>query len=125
MKKPSLSPPQDLVAHELKRLAKEARLYTRSSQPHLGLLRVASALESLLKSLDHDQLSQECSLTSREFEILGYVSQGYTNKEISIALELSEKTIEFHISSLLKKTESTTRTEAVSHSYHFGWLKLP
>lgn len=65
----------------------------------------------------------ESNLTNRELECLGYLAQGYTNKEIATAMSISQKTIEYHLSSIFKKTESTTRTEAVSNAIKLKIIK--
>jgi DNA-binding CsgD family transcriptional regulator len=62
------------------------------------------------------------SLLPREKEILYHVSQGFSNREIASALDISEKTIEFHLKSIFNKLEVTTRTEAVSMAFKSGWL---
>ena len=41
------------------------------------------------------------SLTSRQNEVLELVLQGKRNKEIAAALNISERTVKFHISNLL------------------------
>jgi DNA-binding NarL/FixJ family response regulator len=50
-------------------------------------------------------------LTARENEILRFVAAGYTYREIARALVISEKTVSAHISSMLRKTSTTSRTE--------------
>ena len=52
-------------------------------------------------------------LTKREKEISEFVARGFTNSEISSALEISIKTVEFHLSSVIRKTEASNRTEAM------------
>lgn len=47
-------------------------------------------------------------LTEREKEILTYIAQGYTNKEIAKKLVLSHKTIDTHRTNLMKKLGFTT-----------------
>lgn len=54
-------------------------------------------------------------LTSREAEILDYISKGHTNVEISDFLKISENTVKVHISNLYKKLNVTNRTEAALH----------
>lgn len=49
-------------------------------------------------------------LTDREYEIVTYVAEGRTNKEIAEVLEISEHTVKEHIKHILRKTNSTTRT---------------
>jgi len=43
-------------------------------------------------------------------EIVKYISEGWTNKEIARHLDISEHTVKEHVRHLLKKTKSTTRT---------------
>jgi len=51
------------------------------------------------------------SLTAREHEILLLIARGYTYKEIAARLHLSVKTIETHVSSVLRKLQLTNRNE--------------
>lgn len=52
------------------------------------------------------------TLTERELEILGYLSEGLTNREIAEHLHLSPKTVKNKVSTILKKLGMHTRTEA-------------
>ncbi len=51
------------------------------------------------------------SLTAREQEVLLLIARGYTYKEIAARLHLSVKTIETHVSSVLRKLQLTNRNE--------------
>jgi RNA polymerase sigma factor (sigma-70 family) len=48
-------------------------------------------------------------LTSREREVLRLIAQGYTYKEIARELYISIKTVESHVSSVLRKLQLSTR----------------
>jgi DNA-binding NarL/FixJ family response regulator len=48
-------------------------------------------------------------LTSREREVLRLIAQGYTYKEIASELFISAKTVESHVSSVLRKLQLSTR----------------
>jgi DNA-binding NarL/FixJ family response regulator len=48
-------------------------------------------------------------LTSREREVLRLIAQGYTYKEIARELFISVKTVESHVSSVLRKLQLSTR----------------
>jgi two-component system, NarL family, sensor kinase len=61
-------------------------------------------------------------LTNRERETLALVKKGYTNKEIAEQLFISERTVKFHISSILSKLLARTRTEAVETAIQRGLL---
>ncbi len=55
-------------------------------------------------------------LTRREEEISAFLSEGHSNGEIAEALQLSENTVRFHVSNILKKTGMKDRNE-VSRAY--------
>lgn len=57
-----------------------------------------------------DQAKDQYRLTHREVEIVKYISEGWTNKEIARHLTISEHTVKEHVRHLLKKTKTTTRT---------------
>jgi len=48
-------------------------------------------------------------LTSREREVLRLIAQGYTYKEIAAELFISVKTVESHVSSVLRKLQLSSR----------------
>ena len=52
-------------------------------------------------------------LSHREMEILNLMAQGITNREIGEILEVGEKTVKNHITSILRKLEANSRTHAV------------
>ena len=51
------------------------------------------------------------NLTSREREVLQLIARGYRYKEIAARLHLSIKTVEAHVSSVLRKLQLTSRYE--------------
>jgi len=53
------------------------------------------------------------NLSKRETEVLGYVAQGYTNKEVAEALGLSVETIHAYLKNIYTKLHVRSRTEAV------------
>ncbi len=63
-------------------------------------------------------------LTPRETEILTYMAQGYFNKQIAAALNISEQTIKNHITSILRKLDANARTEAVVTAIKKGLISL-
>lgn len=61
-------------------------------------------------------------LTNRELELLILVKKGYTNKQIAESLFISERTVKFHITSILSKLFASTRTEAVDIALKRGLI---
>jgi DNA-binding CsgD family transcriptional regulator len=55
-------------------------------------------------------------LTRREDEVLGGVARSLSNKEIGSTLNLSERTVKFHVSSLLAKFHVRGRMELVQEA---------
>lgn len=51
-------------------------------------------------------------LTMREIDILKEVTDGKSNKEIGLILDISEKTVRNHLSSIFKKLDVSDRTQA-------------
>ena len=65
-------------------------------------------------------LTNPAGLTRREQEVLDQVAAGGTNADIARALHLSERTVEHHVSSILRKLGATTRTGAVQAARNLG-----
>lgn len=53
------------------------------------------------------------SLSAREQEVLRHLASGEDNKTIAKSLAISIKTVEFHITNVLKKLDVTSRNEAI------------
>jgi DNA-binding CsgD family transcriptional regulator len=51
-------------------------------------------------------------LTARESEVLACLAQGLSNKQVARLLGISIRTVTVHVSNLLRKTRSSSRTEA-------------
>ena len=51
------------------------------------------------------------SLTAREREVLRYIARGYTYKEVATELHISVKTVETHVSAVLRKLQLSNRYE--------------
>lgn len=64
------------------------------------------------------------SLTEREEEVLRLMAQGKANKEIAAELVITERTVKFHVSSILGKLGADNRTEAVAIAAQRGLVKL-
>ncbi len=63
-------------------------------------------------------------LTSRELEVIKYLGEGKSNKDISDSLYISEKTVKNHISNIFKKLGVNDRTSAAMFAVKKGLIKL-
>ena len=63
-------------------------------------------------------------LTARETEILNYVAQGYSNKQIAAKLTISEQTIKNHVASIMLKLNANARTQAVVIAVQQGLISI-
>ncbi|MBI2938929.1 MAG: response regulator transcription factor [Chloroflexi bacterium] len=64
----------------------------------------------------------EVDLTGREHEVLEHVARGATNREIALALVISENTVNFHIRNILSKLHLRNRSEVVAWAHAHGLL---
>jgi len=63
-------------------------------------------------------------VTQREMDVLQLIARGLSNKQIALALKISEHTVKFHLSSLYAKLGATNRTEAVRIGTQQGLIVL-
>lgn len=93
----------------------------RGQSPSDYLIMVPAAPENLRDLSERTQKLLEAGysvkatvqLTSREEEVLGGILRGLANKEIACELNVSERTVKFHVSSLLSKFKVHSRLELV------------
>ncbi len=78
------------------------------------------------ESLQHE-VSQATSttfvLTPRQEEVLYLLMDGYSNKDISRNLDLSEETVKNHVSAILRGFDVQTRIQAVIAASSHGYVK--
>lgn len=63
-------------------------------------------------------------LSPRELETLDLLAKGYTNRDIGLALGISERTGKAHVEAILSKLEVADRAEAVDEAYKRGLLRV-
>jgi DNA-binding NarL/FixJ family response regulator len=69
-----------------------------------------------------DELVED--LTPREMQVLRMMANGDGNKEIALALTISEHTVKYHVAQILGKLDAGSRTEAVSIGIRRGLIPV-
>lgn len=72
------------------------------------------ALEWAEESIDH--------LTGRELEIMLLVARGLSNRQIAIALHISEATVKRHLANIYAKLGVSSRGETTRKALSEGWI---
>ena len=62
------------------------------------------------------------NLTQRQMEVLRFMAQGNSNKEIARELGISENTVRVHISAIISALDATNRTEAAYSAMRLGLI---
>lgn len=62
------------------------------------------------------------NLTHRQLEVLRFMAQGNSNKEIARELGISENTVRVHISAIIGALDATNRTEAAYSAMRLGLI---
>jgi len=87
---------------------------------------LAGLAEKAQKLLDAGRaVKSHVRLTRREEEVLDGVMRSLANKEIAHSLNLSERTVKFHVSSLLAKFRVRGRMELVREAARQGAAPIP
>lgn len=71
----------------------------------------------LAESMAHPELSE------RELQVLLYLAEGRSNKEIGQILHITTNTAKAHVISILTKLDAMGRTEAIAIAMERGWIK--
>lgn len=93
-------------------------------------VRAVSAGESYLEPRIAAKLVAEVSaprrfaglLTERQHAVLRLVAAGLSNKQIARSLSITERTVKFHVTSILTKLEADNRAQAVAVAVQRGLL---
>lgn len=59
-------------------------------------------------------------LSDREIEIVSLIADGLTNEDIAGRLDISKRTVDNHISNILKKTNTENRVSLVRWALQWG-----
>lgn len=69
-----------------------------------------------------DDAVPAAELSDREFEVMRFIAQGYSNKEVAIRLKLSIKTVETYKTRSLEKLGLRSRVDIIRYALQRGWL---
>jgi DNA-binding NarL/FixJ family response regulator len=84
--------------------------------------KVATHVLNQFQHMSRTMKAVAAPLTSRETQILEYVAEGNTNKQIAAILQISEQTIKNHVSAILRKLNANDRAHAVVLAIRHGWI---
>lgn len=73
---------------------------------------------------DRDLAARLARLTSQQFRVLGFLSEGLLNKQIADRLQIQERTVKAHVTAIFEKLGVRNRTQA-SNLMHSLDLKPP
>ena len=110
------------------RAARDAAARLRKAAPiaaQLGAGPLGAQIADLTRrAAGTDGDGDDPGLTGRELEVLRLVAAGQSNREIAAALVISPKTASVHVSNILAKLGSATRTEAAVKAQALGLIGL-
>ncbi|NJK35685.1 MAG: response regulator transcription factor [Oscillatoriales cyanobacterium SM2_2_1] len=64
--------------------------------------------------------NQPVPLSEREIQVIELVAAGLTNQDIAVALAISKRTVDNHISNILTKTRTDNRVALVRWALQWG-----
>ena len=82
------------------------------------------AAQQRARAQRQDLLRRFDTLTAREQDVLRWVVEGLSNREIAEKLNLSRKTVEIHRARVMRKMEADTLSQLIQMTVAIGILKL-
>lgn len=65
---------------------------------------------------------QKIYFTPRESEVMQYVAEGQTSKEIAAALCVDKRTVDYHLANIFDKLQVSNRIQALNNARRLGLL---
>jgi NarL family two-component system response regulator YdfI len=123
----------ELIYKGLQAGARGYLLKDTGKEPLFNTIRAAARGETLLsseimerllfqKEMKADKRVGEMELTEREEEVLTAVAEGQTSKEIAYRLDITERTVKAHLTSIYNKLGVDSRAAAIAEAAKRGWL---
>ena len=115
----------DLIENSKESSQKENRSLEKAKGLHDEMVQLCNELgkQKEITSSSSELRYPESVLTRREMEVLNLIKTGLTNAQIGGQLFITERTVKFHITSILSKLHANTRTEAVDIALKRGLLE--
>jgi DNA-binding NarL/FixJ family response regulator len=107
------------AAGYLLKTAQRAEIAVAIRRVHAGGRAIPAKVEARLA--EH---RQHRALSPRELEVLDFLRRGLSNRDIGVALGVTEHTAKAHVKAILIKLEAADRTEAVAAGFQRGLLKI-
>ena len=93
-------------------------IFEKSLFSHNGILQKGQ--KTVIQEQTTNQLVSDIELTDREIEVLTYVAEGITNKDIAELMFISENTVKSHVRNILEKLQLKSRTQAALYARDKG-----
>ncbi len=113
--------------------AKNGSMFCFSGPSMEGNRRTEAILELVIPHL-HMALNKTCKnnepekrnilLSSREKEVLDWLKNGKSSWEMSVILNISQSTVNFHVYNIMQKLGAINRPQAVAVATHLGLINL-
>jgi DNA-binding NarL/FixJ family response regulator len=115
--------------HELARIAIEESLDPERTvllhrRAVAALTEPAIGAPDLARLAHHAEAAGDTAAAARELEVLPFLAEGLRNAEIAERLVVSHKTVEHHVSAILRKLGVRTRGEASVVASRLGLIEF-
>jgi DNA-binding CsgD family transcriptional regulator len=110
-----------VLSFALNRPETTSREITQHAMPYIQIL-AGYIHEAVRRVLNLEDLNQEILLTAREKECMKWAADGKTSWEISRLLNLSERTINFHLNNATQKLHASNRQHALIKATLLGLI---
>jgi len=85
---------------------------------------LGSVVHQRLRELRGPKAALQNPLTEREMDVVGQLLGGHRTAMIAATLNISEKTVEFHVANIKQKIGARTRDQIVAIAATHGWVAL-
>ncbi len=112
-----------IISGQMDREQNKAAFIASIGGSHSDVLRYSGITDYLSRAvadllLTYDSIGQRHpNLSTREQEVLAWIKEGYTSREIAHQLHITERTVRFHVERLLNKLHAKTRAQAIEKYY--------